>query len=422
MPTRCKLDSVRAESPGVPKYRIEVAEPAQSPIAHPQQFVTLKVESPLPQLPPMNNASPLIQTITPERWAGLSMDFIGAGYAGLLVKNGRVVRTLKSGRHFTFALPLLEQCQIVLVDTKLRNLDVQSQGDFLSKDRFLIDATLTVIYQVIDPKRVALELSDPIAALASAVKDCMGVAIGQIPLNQLISQGRLLLRQNLLDRVQDFYTLGFTLEDVRIGDVSFPETNGVIRQVEGMSSRQEAENSAAMQMRIAEAGRPILPQAPVQQLNLISGQSPASLPASDSAGFDRDLQQLTAQLAQNSLPPAQHRPQLAPTVLASSDRQKTAYLVYKLSGEAIGLTANPFTIGREPGNTLVLQDPQSSRYHAQIRRATDDQGKQRYQLVDCGSSNGTFVGGQRLAANDPFWLTNGCEIAIGDQKWTFQGS
>ncbi|MFM9268427.1 SPFH domain-containing protein [Tychonema sp. BBK16] len=370
----------------------------------------------------MNNASPLIQTITPERWAGLSMDFIGAGYAGLLVKNGRVVRTLKSGRHFTFALPLLEQCQIVLVDTKLRNLDVQSQGDFLSKDRFLIDATLTVIYQVIDPKRVALELSDPIAALASAVKDCMGVAIGQIPLNQLISQGRLLLRQNLLDRVQDFYTLGFTLEDVRIGDVSFPETNGVIRQVEGMSSRQEAENSAALQMRIAEAGRPILPQAPVQQLNLISGQSPASLPASDSAGFDRDLQQLSAQLAQNSLPAAQNRPQLAPTVLASSDRTTTAYLLYKLSGEAISLTANLFTIGREPGNTLVLQDPQSSRYHAQIRRATDDQGKQRYQLVDCGSSNGTFVGGQRLAANDPFWLTSGCEIAIGDQKWTFQGS
>ncbi|MEG4206105.1 FHA domain-containing protein [Microcoleus sp. Pol7_A1] len=419
----CKLDPVRPESGGVQKYRIEVAEPAHRPIARPQQFVTLKIESSLPQLPPMNNASPLIQTITPERWAGFSMDFIGAGYTGVLVKNGRAVRTLKSGRHFSFALPLLEQSQIVLVDTKLRNLEVQSHGDFLSKDRFLIDATLTVIYQVIDPKRVALELSDPIGALASAVKDCMGLAIGQIPLQQLISQGRLLLRQNLLDRVQDFYTLGFNLEDVRIGDVSFPETNGVIRQVEGMSARQEAENAAALQMRIAEAGRPIVPQSPVQQLNLISGNSPASLPASDTAaGFDRDLQQLTQQLAQNSLPPGRNPPQLAPTVLASSDRKTTAYLIYKLSGEAIALTANPFTIGREPTNTLVLQDPQSSRYHAQIRRATDELGKQRYQLVDSGSSNGTFVGGQRLAANEPFWLPNGCEIAIGDQKWIFQNS
>jgi FHA domain/SPFH domain / Band 7 family len=377
----------------------------------------------------MNNASPLIQTVTPERWAGFSMDFIGAGYTGLLVKNGRVVRTLKSGRHFSFALPLLEQCQIVIVDTKLRNLEVQSHGDFLSKDRFLIDATLTVIYQVIDPKRVALELSDPVASLASAVKDCMGLAIGQIPLQQLIGQGRILLRQNLLDRVQDFYTLGFALEDVRIGDVSFPETNGVIRQVEGMSARQEAENSAALQMRIAEAGRPIIapivPPAPIQQLNLISGQSPANLSVNDAAnnvaGVDRDLQELSAQLAQNSLPTASPRPQLAPTVLASDDRKNTAFLVYKLSGEAIPLTANPFTIGRETTNTLVLQDPQSSRFHAQIRRAEDSLGKQRYQLIDKGSSNGTFVGGQRLPANEPFWLTSGCEIAIGDQRWVFQG-
>ena len=124
-------------------------------------------------------------------------------------------------------------------------------------------------------------------------------------------------------------------------------------------------------MRIAEAGRPMAPQAPVQQLNLISGHSPASLPASDTAaGFDRDLQQLTEQLAQNSLPPGRNPPQLAPTVLASSDHKTTAYLIYKLSGEAIALTTNPFTIGREPTNTLVLQDPQSSRYHAQIRRAT----------------------------------------------------
>ncbi|MCZ0901898.1 FHA domain-containing protein, partial [Microcoleus sp. HI-ES] len=106
-------------------------------------------------------------------------------------------------------------------------------------------------------------------------------------------------------------------------------------------------------------------------------------------------------------PPGRNPPQLAPTVLASSDCKTTAYLIYKLSGEAIALTANPFTIGREPTNTLVLQDPQSSRYHAQIRRATDEIGKQRYQLVDSGSSNFSFVWGQRLAANDPFWLPNG---------------
>lgn len=51
MQTRCKLDPVRAESLALQKYRIEVAEPAHRPIARPQQFAILKIESPLPRTP-----------------------------------------------------------------------------------------------------------------------------------------------------------------------------------------------------------------------------------------------------------------------------------------------------------------------------------------------------------------------------------
>jgi regulator of protease activity HflC (stomatin/prohibitin superfamily) len=108
-----------------------------------------------------SNSSPLIKTLTPERWVGLSMDFIDAGYTGLLVKNGRLVRKLVPGRHFSFALPLLEQCQLILIDSKVRNLEIVSHGDFLSRDQYLINVSLNVMYQVVDPKRVALELSEP---------------------------------------------------------------------------------------------------------------------------------------------------------------------------------------------------------------------------------------------------------------------
>ncbi|HEY9597533.1 MAG TPA: SPFH domain-containing protein, partial [Cyanophyceae cyanobacterium] len=91
------------------------------------------------------NSPPLIQTLNPERLVGWSMDFIGSGYTGLLVKNGRLVRTLSPGRHFSFALPLLEQCQLILVDSKIRNLDILSQGDFLSHDQYLINVSLSVM-------------------------------------------------------------------------------------------------------------------------------------------------------------------------------------------------------------------------------------------------------------------------------------
>ncbi|MBD1809677.1 FHA domain-containing protein [Microcoleus sp. FACHB-SPT15] len=364
------------------------------------------------------NSSPLIQTLTPERWAGWSMDFIGAGRTGLLVKNGRLVRTLIPGRHFSFALPFLEQCQLVLVDTKVRNLEIVSQGDFLSRDQYLVNVSLNVMYQVVDAKRVALELSDPIAALTSAVKDNLGVAIGQMRVEQLTTHGRVQVRQYLLDHSEVSYALGFALEDVRVSDISFPQTRGIIRQVEGLSARQEAEHEATLKMQIAQAGRPEIPPPPVQQVNIVSGRDPNANEPALGATLEATTFAIEGQPVQASLP-VRDRPMLAPTVLETGGVTK-ARLVHRVSGAIAILSTNPFTIGREPNNTLVLDDVLCSRNHALISQFTDPQGNVRYQLTDLSSSNGTYVGGQRLAPNQQFWLTPGNVIKIGTQEWTFE--
>ena len=369
-----------------------------------------------------SNSSPLIQTLTPERWAGWSMDFIRAGYTGLLVKNGRLIRTLKPGRHFSFALPLLEQCELILVDSKVRNLEIVSHGDFLSRDQFLINVSLSVMYQVVDAKRVALELSDPIAALTSAVKDNLGVAIGQLTVQQLTAQGRGQIRQYILDRTDVSYVLGFSLEDVRVSDVSFPQTRGIIRQVEAMSARQEAEHEAALKMQIAQAGRPDVQPPPVQQVNIVSGRDPNS----NNPPLGATLEATTVAIGGQSpipanLPPVKDRPPLAPTVLAQDVEGGTiARLVNHSTGAIAIISSNLFTIGREPTHSLVLDDALCSRNHAQIAKHTDSQGTIRYQIIDMGSSNGTFVGGQRLIPHQPFWLTSGNVIKIGSQEWMFE--
>ncbi len=367
------------------------------------------------------NSFPLIQTVTPERWVGWSMDFIGAGYTGLLVKNGRVMRTLLPGRHFSFALPLLEQCQLIVVDTKVRNLAIVSQGDFLSRDQHLINVSLNVMYQVVDAKRVALELSEPIAALTSAVKDTLAVAVGQLNVEQLTTQGRVHIRQYILENAEVSYALGFALEDVRVSDISFPQTRGVIRQVEAMSARQEAEHEAALQMQIAKAGRPDVPPPPVQQVNIISGGEPNSSDPALGATLEATTVAIGGQApVQASLPTKQDRPALAPTVLAEdSGRNAIARLVHRVTGQIVFLSVTPFTMGREPSNTLVLDDPLCSRNHALIVHFTDPQGTLRYQLTDLSSSNGTFVNGQLLGPNQPVWLTPGSVIRIGTQEWTF---
>ncbi len=114
-------------------------------------------------------------------------------------------------------------------------------------------------------------------------------------------------------------------------------------------------------------------------------------------------------------------PVLAPTVLAQdSEEGVIARLVHRSSGAIVFLSVTPFTMGREPSNTLVLDDALCSRNHALIVKFTDPQGTVRHQITDLSSSNGTFVNGQRLGLNQPFWLTPGNVIRIGNQEWTFE--
>jgi regulator of protease activity HflC (stomatin/prohibitin superfamily) len=366
------------------------------------------VVKPFPKINYMSNRlSPLIQTLTPERWAGWSMDFIGAGYLGLLVKNGQLVRKLEPGRHFSFAVPWIEQCQIVLVDGKIRNLDVVSQGDFLSYDQYLVNVSLSIMYQVIDPKRVALELSDPIAALTSAVKDSLGVVINQLRLDQLTQEGRVQIREHLLSHLDSFYILGFNLEDVRVSDISFPQTRGVIRQVEGLSAREEAAHEATLKIQAAREST-----AQVHLVNLGASQ-PVSMPSAEATVVIRGAASLA------KLPEAQDRPPLPATTLAPDPHLPITRLIHQGSGTIIPLSANPFTIGREPHNSFVSQDSMCSRNHARILQIKIGETTS-YQLVDVGSSNGTFVDGQKLISHQPYSLSSGNLIKVGADQWVFE--
>jgi predicted component of type VI protein secretion system len=70
------------------------------------------------------------------------------------------------------------------------------------------------------------------------------------------------------------------------------------------------------------------------------------------------------------------------------------------------------TIGRE-GCDIELADPEASRRHAAIRRAGEA-----LLIEDLGSTNGTFVNGERIGA--PRRLSEGDEVRIGETVWLVQ--
>jgi len=70
-------------------------------------------------------------------------------------------------------------------------------------------------------------------------------------------------------------------------------------------------------------------------------------------------------------------------------------------------------IGRSEKSNVVLNEDPVSRNHAMLQ--CSDQGK--FYITDCGSRNGTFVNGGRVAA--PVVLHPGDRIRIGTHEFTF---
>ncbi len=73
----------------------------------------------------------------------------------------------------------------------------------------------------------------------------------------------------------------------------------------------------------------------------------------------------------------------------------------------IQLQNDQFTVGRSAGNDLVLADPEVSRRHIRVVRRADG-----HAVEDIGSTNGTFVNGQRISHLT--LLQDGDAIDLGD--------
>ena len=91
-------------------------------------------------------------------------------------------------------------------------------------------------------------------------------------------------------------------------------------------------------------------------------------------------------------------PQASMAHLPSVDRRPTSRMP---------LPVKVMRIGRTPENDLVVSDLGVSRKHAELRKSQSG----RYQIIDLGSHNGTFVNGSRL--DGPVELTEDDIVSIG---------
>ncbi|PYQ29185.1 MAG: hypothetical protein DMF56_12980 [Acidobacteria bacterium] len=74
-------------------------------------------------------------------------------------------------------------------------------------------------------------------------------------------------------------------------------------------------------------------------------------------------------------------------------------------------THRPFTVGRDPGNDIILRDPKVSRHHGEI---VFERGF--FVLHDLASANGTYVNGKRVRVAP---LTHGARLRMGNTYGRF---
>lgn len=79
-------------------------------------------------------------------------------------------------------------------------------------------------------------------------------------------------------------------------------------------------------------------------------------------------------------------------------------------GKIFELTQEESTIGRDISNRIVINDPEVSRRHARLSVNTQMGG---FVIEDLGSTNGTFVDGQRLMG--PHLLRPGQTVMLGEK-------
>jgi regulator of protease activity HflC (stomatin/prohibitin superfamily) len=235
------------------------------------------------------------------------------GYAGLLYREGRYVRTLGSGAYWLWGV----NTRVDHVDLRLRTLNIPGQ-EVLCRDQVSLKVSVAVRYAVVAPDVAHHRVQSYADFLYLSVQLALRTEAGQHPLEELLS-GRVALGEGLRARVaEQARGIGLAVEAVELKDVMLPAelrrafAEALKARKEGQAALEKARGETAALRNLANAARMVEQSPALLQLRTLQTLGSASTTPGNTfvVGMGADLSLLGRRrgAAGPSEPPAEGEP------------------------------------------------------------------------------------------------------------------
>ncbi len=173
---------------------------------------------------------------------------------GVIFRLGRVLGAKGPGP--IFLIPIVDR--MVRVDLRTITLDVPAQ-EIITKDNVTVKVNAVAYFKVLDPNKAVIEVQNFILATSQIAQTSMRSVVGQVPLDDLLSEREVLNAklQKIIDNQTEPW--GIKVSIVELKDVQIPESmqRAMAQQAEAERERRakiiNAEGELQASQKLSEA-------------------------------------------------------------------------------------------------------------------------------------------------------------------------
>ena len=154
-------------------------------------------------------------------WLVSGIFIVAPAEKAVVLTFGKYSRVVDSGPHW---IPRLIDTETTVNVQKISNYSYSAQ--MLTKDQNIVDVSVAVQYRIADPRDFLFNVSNPDNSLQQATASALRQVIGSTTLDEVLTSGRAVVRQNVVKQLEAtlaLYHTGIEISDVALQPAQAPE-------------------------------------------------------------------------------------------------------------------------------------------------------------------------------------------------------